>query len=90
MRASAVRRTEATGNPGVYLGTIAKVKDAVCYVEVPRLAKGYSYGPAPYPSDYAPSSDNPLTKGDRVVVGFIEGGHDDLVVLARLTPGNHE
>lgn len=39
-------------NGGTYLGKITKVTGATCYVEIPRLAKGFEYGPAPYPSEY--------------------------------------
>lgn len=72
------RRTEQ--NAGVYLGTVTRVTGATCYVELPRLAKGFEYGPAPYPSEYAGS----LASGDRVAVAFLEGGRDDVVVLVRL------
>lgn len=71
-------------NAGVYLATVTRVTGTVCYLEVPRLAKGFEYGPAGYPSEYGPASLAPIEQGDRVVVAFLEGGRDDLVVVTRL------
>lgn len=97
-------------NAGVYVGNVTRVAGATCYVELPRLAKGFEYGPAPYPSEYAAGEQTTqdgnhshsapggatssngdhrhgpraLAKGDRVAVAFLEGGRDDVVVLARL------
>lgn len=98
------------GGGGTYLATVTRVTGSTCFVEVPRVAPGFEFGPAHYPSEYAPaeetqdagmhshttpaggtSSDGdhahqlrPLAPGDRVAVSFLEGGHDDLVVLLRL------
>lgn len=88
-------RDASIPNPGVYIGKVTKVTGATCLVEIPRLARGYTYGPAPYPSEYGQGEDTAnaeghshdlrqLAKGDRVAVAFLEGGHDEVVVLARL------
>lgn len=45
------RTARAAGNAGVYIGTVTRVTGAECYVEVPRLAAGFEYGPARYPAN---------------------------------------
>ena len=78
------RADTVEANAGAYLGTITRVTGATAYVELPRLAAGFEYGPAGYPSEYAQAGETPLEVGDRVAVAFLEGGRDDVVVLLRL------
>lgn len=44
----------ASGAAGVHIGTVTRVDGATCYVELPRIARGFEYGPARYPDTYAP------------------------------------
>lgn len=69
------RSSRATGNAGVYLGTVTRLDGSTAYVEVPRLAPGFEY-PARHPAG--------IEAGDAVAVAFLEGGRDELVVLVRL------
>lgn len=74
-------RATASSGGGLWLGTVTRLDAAGAYVEVPRLAAGYEYGPARYPAEDA----GILAAGDDVVVAFLEDGLDELVVLVRLS-----
>lgn len=80
---------------GVWRGRVTRVVDGLVYVTVPRLSPGRQYGPAivaqgPWSVHTGTANGHthppliPLAPGDRVLVGFIEGNPDDLVVLARV------
>lgn len=85
---------------GLWRGTVTRADATTGrpYVEVPRLTPGFEYGPLPYLVDDDAASTGPggtdahthaqearaWAKGDRVLVGFLEGRNDDLVVLGRL------
>lgn len=67
-------------NTGVVTGVVTRVDDqGRPYLEVPRVAPGFEFGPVL-------SAAGELAAGDRVVAGFIEGLPDAPVILARV-PG---
>lgn len=85
---------------GLWRGTVTRVEAGTGrpYVEVPRLTPGFEYGPLPFVTADAGAATEPAgadahthaltprpwAAGDRVLVGFLEGRNDDLVVLGRL------
>lgn len=65
-------------NTGVVTGVVTRVDaQGRPYVEVPRVAPGFEFGPVL-------SSAGALSAGDRVVVGFLEGLPDTPVAVARV------
>lgn len=63
---------------GVWRGRVTRVVDGYPYVELPRLAAGYEYGPLE-----ALVSVSSVAVGDRVLVAFVEGRADDPVIVGR-------
>lgn len=92
------RRVNAPVRPtGNWRGTVSKVDGSRLFVTIPRLSPGRQYGPVevgdgPWTSTTGPGgsdghthpSGTPLAVGDRVLVGFVEGNVDDVVVITRL------
>lgn len=88
------------GMNGIYVGTVTRVAGRTAYVRVERLGGARSYGPCEVIESlwrgftttadggaghsHALGDPAPLAAGDRVVVAFLEGRPDDLVVLGRL------
>jgi hypothetical protein len=66
-------------DPGMRLGKVTRVTGKGAFVEVASLAKGSEYGPCRHPADVD------LAAGDTVLCTFLAGGHDELVVVVRLT-----
>jgi hypothetical protein len=94
------RSRETPGQPrGVWRAVVTRATGGV-WVEIPRLNPGRSYGPCDIVEGlWTPArvtgntATTPahthdvgadLAVGDRVVVGFLEGRPDDVVVLGRL------
>jgi len=85
---------------GVWRGTITRVDGSRAWVRVERLGRQHEYGPcdvaegpwtagrgteiAGIAEAHAHGLGADLAAGDRVLVAFLEGRRDDLVVLARL------
>lgn len=76
---------------GAYRATVTRVAGSTVFVEVPRLARGFEFGPlevydltgtvaAGDGHTHAPA---PYVAGDAVLVLSLEGRPDDLVVLGR-------
>lgn len=79
---------------GAWRATVTRVSGSTVWVEVPRLARGYEFGPLEVydlmgVGDPVPANDghqhnpDPYVPGDRVLVMSVEGRPDDLVVLGR-------
>lgn len=76
--ASPRTRSSGSDSAGTTLGTVTGLDpDGGVYLELPRVAAGYQYGPAL-------STVAGLAVGDSVVVGFIDDNPDTPVVLGRI------
>lgn len=62
---------------GTTLGVITRLAADGVYLELPRAAAGYEYGPAP-------SAAGEVLVGDTVVVAFLDDNPDTPVVMARV------
>lgn len=62
---------------GATLGVITRLAADGVYLELPRVAAGYEYGPAP-------SAAGTLLEGDTVVVTFLDDNPDTPLVIARI------
>lgn len=64
---------------GVYRATITRVDGPFVWVRAPRLAATVDYGPLEIVE-----TATTIAVGDRVVVAFLEGIPDQLIVIGRL------
>lgn len=72
-------RTATPVGGGAWRGRVTRFDvDGFPYVEIPRLAAGYEYGPVE-----ALVASFSLGLGDRVLVVFLEGRQDDPVIVGR-------
>lgn len=93
---------------GVWRGVVTRLSGGLPMVEVPRLARGYEFGPCetlygPWTAgaltgadgghtdsggtvhpDHTHPAGSPLAAGTRVLVAFVEGRPDDVVVVGVL------
>jgi len=68
---------------GIWYAIVTSVDGPRLYVKVPRLSGELVYGPL---NAIGPNTQT-FAQGEQVVVSFIEGRQDDLIVLGRIQTG---